>query len=148
VLNEHTDARGELVFRQACAMGLEGIVSKRLTAPYKSGPSRDWLRVKNPDSLAMQRVRAWGLYRLRCRDGRNGLWQNRRVCGRTGGRSTPHRGGEDVTLLVTDGRGEPYLIPYPCKRTADSGWVNSSRGTPLAVTPLQWRPYVSRPKKR
>ena len=33
-LNEHTDARGELVFRQACAMGREGIVSKRLTAPY------------------------------------------------------------------------------------------------------------------
>jgi bifunctional non-homologous end joining protein LigD len=32
-LNEHTDAMGELVFRQACAMGLEGIVSKRLTAP-------------------------------------------------------------------------------------------------------------------
>jgi bifunctional non-homologous end joining protein LigD len=32
-LNEHTDAKGELVFRQACAMGLEGIVSKRLTAP-------------------------------------------------------------------------------------------------------------------
>ena len=24
---------------------------------------------------------------------------------------------EDVTLLVTDGRGEPYQIPYPCKRT-------------------------------
>jgi hypothetical protein len=29
--NEHTDARGELVFRQACVMGLEGIVSKRLS---------------------------------------------------------------------------------------------------------------------
>jgi bifunctional non-homologous end joining protein LigD len=56
-LNEHTDARGELVFRQACAMGLEGIVSKRLTAPYKSGPSRDWLKVKNPDSPAMVRHR-------------------------------------------------------------------------------------------
>jgi hypothetical protein len=55
---------------------------------------------------------------------------------------------EDVTLLVTDGRGEPYLILYPCKRTADSGWVNSSRGTPLAVMPLQWKPYVSRLKKR
>jgi hypothetical protein len=55
---------------------------------------------------------------------------------------------EDVTLLVTDGRGEPYLIPYPCKRTADSGWLNSSRGTPLAVMPLQWKPYVSRLKKR
>jgi bifunctional non-homologous end joining protein LigD len=56
-LNEHTNARGELVFRQACAMGLEGIVSKRLTAPYKSGPSRDWVKVKNPDSPAMIRAR-------------------------------------------------------------------------------------------
>jgi bifunctional non-homologous end joining protein LigD len=36
-------------------MGLEGIVSKRLTAPYRSGPSRDWLKVKNPDSPAMSR---------------------------------------------------------------------------------------------
>jgi ATP-dependent DNA ligase len=33
-------------------MGLEGIVSKRLSAPYRSGPSRDWLKVKNPDSPA------------------------------------------------------------------------------------------------
>jgi hypothetical protein len=24
---------------------------------------------------------------------------------------------QDVTLLVTDGRGEPYRIPYRCKRT-------------------------------
>jgi bifunctional non-homologous end joining protein LigD len=38
-------------------MGLEGIVSKRLTAPYRSGPSRDWLKVKNPDSPAMIQAR-------------------------------------------------------------------------------------------
>jgi hypothetical protein len=48
---------------------------------------------------------------------------------------------EDVTLLVTDGRGDPYLIPYPCRRIAASGWVNSSKGNLLAVTPLQWKPY-------
>jgi hypothetical protein len=54
---------------------------------------------------------------------------------------------EDVTLQVTDGRGGPYPIPYPCKLTA-AGWVSSSKGTPLAVTPLQWKPYVARPKKR
>jgi hypothetical protein len=35
---------------QTCVMGLEGIVSKRLSAPYRSGPSRDRLKVKNPDS--------------------------------------------------------------------------------------------------
>jgi ATP-dependent DNA ligase len=34
-------------------MGLEGIVSKRLSAPYRSGPSRDWINLKNPDSPAM-----------------------------------------------------------------------------------------------
>jgi hypothetical protein len=49
---------------------------------------------------------------------------------------------QDVTLLVTDGRGEPYRIPYPCKRTAEAGWVTSSKGTALAVTPLQWKPYI------
>jgi ATP-dependent DNA ligase len=45
------------IFHQACKMGLEGIVSKRLSAPYKSGPSRDWIKVKNPDSPAMVRHR-------------------------------------------------------------------------------------------
>ena len=55
--NEHTDENGATVFEHACKLGLEGIVSKRLTAPYRSGPSRDWLKVKNPDSPAMLRAR-------------------------------------------------------------------------------------------
>jgi ATP-dependent DNA ligase len=61
VMNDHTDARGELVFEQACRMGLEGIVSKRLSKPYQSGRSGHWLKVKNPDSPAMVRARegAW-----------------------------------------------------------------------------------------
>jgi bifunctional non-homologous end joining protein LigD len=57
VLSDHTDDDGATIFQQACKLGLEGIVSKRLTAPYRSGPSRDWLKVKNPDSLAMIRAR-------------------------------------------------------------------------------------------
>jgi bifunctional non-homologous end joining protein LigD len=56
-LNANTDDDGSTVFAAACRMGLEGIVSKRLTAPYRSGPSRDWLKVKNPDSAAMLRHR-------------------------------------------------------------------------------------------
>jgi hypothetical protein len=46
---------------------------------------------------------------------------------------------EDVTLLVTDGRGAPYRIPYPCKLNS-TGWVNSRKGMPLAVTPMGWKP--------
>jgi bifunctional non-homologous end joining protein LigD len=57
VLSEHTADDGALIFQQACKMGLEGIVSKRLSAPYRSGPSRDWIKVKNPDSPAMIRAR-------------------------------------------------------------------------------------------
>ncbi len=57
VFNEHTDQEGAIVLRHACKLGLEGIVSKRLTAPYRSGPSRDWIKVKNPESPAMIRHR-------------------------------------------------------------------------------------------
>jgi bifunctional non-homologous end joining protein LigD len=57
VLSDHTDENGALIFQHACKMGLEGIVSKRLSAPYRSGPSRDWLKIKSPDSPAMIRAR-------------------------------------------------------------------------------------------
>jgi ATP-dependent DNA ligase len=36
------------MFRHACAMGLEGIVSKKLTSRYKSGARKSCLEVKNP----------------------------------------------------------------------------------------------------
>jgi ATP-dependent DNA ligase len=38
VLSEHTDEDGATIFQQDCKMGLEGIVSKRLSAPYRSVP--------------------------------------------------------------------------------------------------------------
>jgi hypothetical protein len=52
----HTDEDGAAIFQQACKMGLEGIVSKRLSALYRSGPSQDWIKVKNPVSPAMIRT--------------------------------------------------------------------------------------------
>jgi bifunctional non-homologous end joining protein LigD len=57
VLNEHTDEDVAIVFQHACRFGFEGIVSKRLGGPYRSGPSRDWLKIKNPASPAMVRHR-------------------------------------------------------------------------------------------
>jgi ATP-dependent DNA ligase len=38
------------------ATGLEGIVSKKLGAPYKSGPSKAWLKIENPNAPAATRV--------------------------------------------------------------------------------------------
>jgi ATP-dependent DNA ligase len=39
----------EIVFRHACKMGLDGIVSVRRDSPYRSGRSTDWLKVKQSD---------------------------------------------------------------------------------------------------
>jgi bifunctional non-homologous end joining protein LigD len=36
-------------------MGLAGIVSKRLGSPYRSGRSKDWVKIKNPAAPAMTR---------------------------------------------------------------------------------------------
>ena len=53
--NQHITHPGDLVFRHACAMGLEGIVSKRLGSRYNSGRTRDWLKFKNPEAPAVKR---------------------------------------------------------------------------------------------
>jgi bifunctional non-homologous end joining protein LigD len=58
VYNDHTDLDGHMVFAEACRMGLEGIVSKRLSAPYRSGRSGDWIKVKNPGSPGDRSVAA------------------------------------------------------------------------------------------
>ena len=36
-------------------LGYEGIVSKRVGSPYRSGRSRDWLKMKNPNAPAVKR---------------------------------------------------------------------------------------------
>jgi ATP-dependent DNA ligase len=40
---------GAAIFRHACWMDLEGIVSKRIGSRYVSGRTRAWLKTKNPD---------------------------------------------------------------------------------------------------
>jgi bifunctional non-homologous end joining protein LigD len=56
-LNEHIAESGEIVFRHACKLGLEGIVSKRLGSPSRSGRSRDWVKSKNPAAPAVKRAK-------------------------------------------------------------------------------------------
>jgi bifunctional non-homologous end joining protein LigD len=42
----HRNERGEEMFREACEKGLEGVIAKRADSPYRSGRSRDWLKLK------------------------------------------------------------------------------------------------------
>jgi bifunctional non-homologous end joining protein LigD len=54
-----TFEQGEIepeLFKHACMMGLEGLVSKRGDRPYRAGRSTDWIKIKNRTHPAMERV--------------------------------------------------------------------------------------------
>jgi ATP-dependent DNA ligase len=71
-LNRHYDGDGTVIYKHACALGCEGIVSKRLGSTYRSGRVNDWLKIKNPAAPAAKREieedwgnKRWGHGRLR-----------------------------------------------------------------------------------
>jgi ATP-dependent DNA ligase len=53
---EHKEGDGEEMFAAICKLGLEGIVSKRIDAPYRSGRARSWLKTRNPKAPAATRI--------------------------------------------------------------------------------------------
>ena len=55
--NEHLTGDGPTIFDHVCRMGLKGVVSERTDAPYRSGPSKTWLKSKNPASEAVPGAR-------------------------------------------------------------------------------------------
>jgi hypothetical protein len=60
--DEHYSGDGAIIYKHACALGCEGIVSKRLGSPYRSGRANCWLKVKNPAAPAVTREaeEEWG----------------------------------------------------------------------------------------
>ena len=67
IYSEHLEgADGEAMFRHACAMGLEGIVSKRATSCYMSGSCVSWVKVKNP-AYERRRMAAYSSHHARAR---------------------------------------------------------------------------------
>ncbi|BCB17878.1 ATP-dependent DNA ligase [Bosea sp. ANAM02] len=45
-MSEDIDADGGAFLKLACEMGLEGIIAKRRSAPYRSGRGGEWLKIK------------------------------------------------------------------------------------------------------
>jgi ATP-dependent DNA ligase len=54
-MNDPIAERGDIVFRHACKLGFEGIVSKRLGSRYVSGRSQHWIESKNSAAPAVKR---------------------------------------------------------------------------------------------
>jgi bifunctional non-homologous end joining protein LigD len=55
-LNEAFSGEGAVIYKHACALGCEGVVSKRLGSPYRAGRSTYWLKIKNPNAPAVRRL--------------------------------------------------------------------------------------------
>jgi hypothetical protein len=53
--SQHLEGDGATIFAHACKLGLEGIVSKHREHPYRSGPSKVWLKIKNPTAPGVMR---------------------------------------------------------------------------------------------
>jgi ATP-dependent DNA ligase len=58
ILNVHYEGDGAAIYKAACSLGCEGIVSKRLGSPYRAGRSVHWVKVKNPAAPAVHYI-AW-----------------------------------------------------------------------------------------
>ena len=84
--NTHYATDGVTVYKHACTLGCEGIVSKRLGSPYRSGRVDHWLKIKNPVSPAVRREAEedWG--------------RKRRI------RVRPHRIEEEPSWRMVEGR--------------------------------------------
>ncbi|HVT37202.1 MAG TPA: DNA ligase D, partial [Nevskiaceae bacterium] len=44
--SEHLAGKVQDIFGHACRLGLEGVIGKRLDAPYREGRGRDWIKLK------------------------------------------------------------------------------------------------------
>jgi bifunctional non-homologous end joining protein LigD len=64
--NRHFEGEGAIIYKHACNLGCEGIVSKRLGSTYRSGRVDHWLKIKNPAAPAVRREaeEEWGEKRL------------------------------------------------------------------------------------
>src|SRR4029078_1672366 len=76
--NKHFAGDGTAIFKHACALGCEGIVSKRLGTPYRAGRVDYWLKLKNSAAPAVKREAEedWGATR---KDSGQRLWSRARA---------------------------------------------------------------------
>lgn len=44
--SDHVEGQGEAMYQTACRHELEGVISKLAASPYRSGRSRDWVKIK------------------------------------------------------------------------------------------------------
>ena len=144
--SDHWIGRGEGLFEKACALGLEGIVSKRKDRPYRPGRSKDWVKIKcvksqefviggytDPaGSRSHLGALLLGVYdgggRLRYA-GRVGTGFNSKTLADLRGRldKLAHKSPAFVNPPIgSDGRGVHWVVPKLVAEVAFTGWTGDA----------------------
>jgi ATP-dependent DNA ligase len=115
--NEHIKRDGETIFRHACMLGVEGIVSMRKVSPYRSGRSPDWLKIKDAEPTVWDRTQEVNAsdsipadFRHACKLGLEGIVSKRK--------DSPYRSGRSPDWLKMKNPAAPAV-----KREAEEDWV-------------------------
>ena len=121
----HLTAPGEAVLKSACRMRLEGVVSKRLDAPYTSGRSTSWTKAKCRGGQEVV-IGGWSGSKTTLRSLIAGVHDGARLLhvGRVGTGFNGRNSGpllEKLTMLAT--RESPFSGPDAPRRGSDVTWV-------------------------
>lgn len=143
-LSEEVVADGDAFFRIACGMGLEGIIAKKLNAPYRSGRRGDWLKIKcvQCETFAIVgyrcgRLAPGGLARLMLAARRNGRLE---YVGSVGTGFNARTATHLIAHLKTIGSDTP---PVPIGNRRHARWVK-----PLLAAEVEFRGWTSERKLR
>jgi bifunctional non-homologous end joining protein LigD len=140
VYSDHVRGNGERVFRRACELKLEGIVSKRADDPYRSGRTTSWLKVKcgleqefvivgwRPSEKA---GRPFSSILLAVRDG--GL----RYCGRVGSGFSDAHLDELAAAFRKHARRTPAVKNLPRQILRDARFID-----PVLVAEIEFRGWT------
>jgi type IV secretory pathway ATPase VirB11/archaellum biosynthesis ATPase len=121
ILNEAKQGEsGPDLFRAACDIGVEGIVSKHKDRPYRAGRSPHWIKVKNRTSPAMT---------------------GRRACFDEDRTDLRRRQTSALDRITDSTRTSPHVRNVP---TGDMVWARTSRLFPLSSPKSRsWVGYTS-----
>ena len=149
--SEHLIGNGPEIHRNACRLGVEGIIAKRVMAPYRSGRQGDWLKIKCHarqefviGGYTTVRNRGFGLGSLLLGIQRDGVlayvgrvgtgWDMR--TGREGAGCTPSAAAGPIAIRVCPDSSQARRALGPTGAGGRSALPDLDRGWPAATREL------------
>ena len=132
---EHFASAGDAVLKSACRMSLEGIVSKQLAGPYRSGRGRSWIKSRCQAGHEVV-IGGWSERSGRLRSLLVGAYQGRSLCYLgtvTTGFAARALPSLRAQLISHESKSTPFAAGTEAKRPPGTRWVK-----PLLVAEVEF----------